>query len=54
MKKFYVLFKYKGKEICGRWMEGTDEEDAISKASWHLICHYPNVKFDNAIVTLKE
>ena len=50
MKTVYVLFKYKGKNICGRWVKGSNDEEIISNASWHLICHYPNVRFDEVIL----
>ena len=54
MKEFYILFKHKGRDICGCWKEGKDEDEAISKASWGLICNYPNVSFDETLVTNKR
>lgn len=50
MNKFYILFKYKGKNICGCWKEGLNEEDARIKAEWFTICHYPNINWDEALV----
>lgn len=51
MKTYYVIFEYHGKNICGVWKRADGKEKAIMDAEFALMCHYPNVKYDNCYIT---
>lgn len=49
--KYYVVFAYQGKPICGCWKEGKDKEEAIEKAEFAIMVNYPETKYDETYIT---
>jgi len=50
MKDYIILFTLKGKKICTCHKKAEDEDQALLDAEFSLICKYPNVKYDNAVI----
>lgn len=47
---YYIGLYDNEKIVAGRWVRAESKEEATSKASWGLICLYPNVSFNEAKV----
>lgn len=50
MKSYYVVFEKSGKKICGCWKREKDAEAALLSAEFAIMCHYPNVEYDNCYI----
>ena len=52
---YYVGYDNNGKIVCGTWIRADSEDAAKSAAEFKIICHYPNVEYDDvAILEVRE
>ena len=49
--KYYIVFAYEGKAICGCWKAGKDKEEAIENAEFAIAALHPEVKYDETYIT---
>ena len=50
MKSYYIIFELNRKKICGCWKRAQDAETALLAAEFAIMCHYPNVEYDNCYI----
>lgn len=51
--KAYVVFYESKKPICGTWVDGKSECDCLVNAEFKIMCHYPNVAYNDICVVKK-
>ena len=50
MKSYYVMFYNGENKVCGTRKRANSKEEAIEKAEWAIMCHYPNVTYTSCEV----
>lgn len=51
--KAYVVFYESEKPICGTWVDGKSACECLVNAEFKIMCHYPNVAYNDICVVKK-